>query len=148
MEESFRRIRLAQLDQNLPGTRTISPRPAGGWIASVREALGISLDQLGKRLKVSRQAVQRWQKDEAADRLTLRNLRRLADAMDCNLVYTFVPKSGTFTELAERPQREAAAKDVESVVHTMALEDQAPGNKQQLIEDEVQRRLSKKKRTR
>ena len=71
-------------------------------------------------------------------------LRRVADAMGCDLVYALVPKSGSFAELAERPTRERAARDVKSVVHTMALEDQKPENASQLIEDEVQRRLNGK----
>ena len=50
----------------------------------------------------------------------------------------------TYTELAEHPTRERAYRDVKSVVHTMALEDQKPENASQLIEDEVQRRLNDK----
>ena len=65
--------------------------------------------------------------------------------MGCELVYVLVPKSGSFAELAEQPTREQAARDVKSVVHTMALEDQKPGNTNQLIEDEAQRRLNRRK---
>jgi hypothetical protein len=63
--------------------------------------------------------------------------------MGCDLIYCFVPKSGSFEELAERPARESATRDVERVVHTMALEDQKPDNTTQLIEDEAQRRLDR-----
>jgi hypothetical protein len=86
------------------------------------------------------------EKYEASDRVTLRNLRRVAEAMGCELVYAIVPKSGTFAELAEKPDRDQALRDVESVVHTMALEDQKPQNAKQLIEDEAQRRLHKKRK--
>ncbi len=48
-------------------------------------------------------------------------------------------------ELAERPVRDRAARDVKSVVHTMMLEDQKPRNADQLIEDEAQRRLNRNK---
>jgi hypothetical protein len=65
--------------------------------------------------------------------------------MGCELVYGLVPKSGSFAELAEHPTRERAARDVKRVVHTMALEDQKPGNATQLIEDEAQRRLNRSK---
>ena len=142
---NFRKLRLSQLDRSLQDMRTLLPRPASGWIASVREALGITLGQIGKQIGSSRQAVQQLEKAEASDRITLGALRRGAEAMGCELVYALVPKSGTFTELAERPVREGAARDVKSVVHTMMLEDQKPENADQLIEDEAQRRLNRNK---
>ena len=89
--------------------------------------------------------MQQLEKAEATDRVTLGALRRVAEAMGCELVYTLVPKSGTFAELAERPVRDRAARDVKSVVHTMMLEDQKPRNADQLIEDEAQRRLNRNK---
>lgn len=125
--------------------RTIPPRPSSGWIASIREALGITLGQIGKQIGSSRQAVQQLEKAEATDRITLGALRRAAEAMGCELVYALVPKSSTFAELAERPLRDSAARDVKSVVHTMMLEDQKPENADQLIEDEAQRRLNRNK---
>jgi predicted DNA-binding mobile mystery protein A len=126
--------------------KSLPPRPSGGWIGSVREALGLSLAQIGKRLRTSRQTVQEFERAEAEDRITLATLRRVAEAMDCNLIYVLAPKSGSFTELAERTAREDAAKDVRRVVHTMALEDQKPENTTQLIEGEAQRRLNRDKR--
>jgi len=146
MKSEFRNLRLSQLDRSLAGVRNMPPRPSSGWIASVREALGLSLESVGRRLMTARQVIQRLEKYEASDRITLRNLRRVAEAMGCELVYAIVPKSGTFAELAEKPARDQALRDVESVVHTMALEDQKPQNTKQLIEDEAQRRLHKKRK--
>ena len=146
MKSEFRNLRLSQLDRSLAGVRSMPPRPSSGWLASVREALGLSLESVGRRLSTARQVIQRLQKYEASDRITLRNLRRVAEAMDCELVYAIVPKSGTFAELAEKPARDQALRDVESVVHTMALEDQKPQNTKQLIEDEAQRLLHKKRK--
>ncbi len=143
MNSKFRQLRLAQLDRSLQDMRTVPPRPSSGWIASVREALGITLGQIGKQIGSSRQAVQQLEKAEATDRITLGALRRAAEAMGCELVYALVPKSSTFAELAERPLRDSAARDVKSVVHTMMLEDQKPENVDQLIEDEAQRRLNR-----
>ena len=116
-----------------------------GWIASVREALGLTLGQIGKKMGSSRQAVQQLEKADATDRITLGALRRAAEAMGWELVYALVPKSGAFTELAERAVGDSAARDVKSVVHTMMLEDQKPENADQLIEDKAQRRLNRNK---
>jgi predicted DNA-binding mobile mystery protein A len=143
MNSKFRQLRLSQLDRSLQDMRTLPPRPASGWIGSVREALGMTLGQIGKQVGSTRQAVQQLEKAEATDRITMGALRRAAEAMGCELVYALVPKSGTFAELAERPVRDSAARDVKSVMHTMMLEDQKPENAGQLIEDEAQRRLNR-----
>jgi predicted DNA-binding mobile mystery protein A len=145
MKPEFRKLRLSQLDRSLETVRSFLPRPSGGWIASVRQALGLSQRQVGKRMQVSGQAIQQFEKAEADDRITLRALRRLAGTMGCELVYLLVPKSGSFAGLAAQPTREQTARDVKSVVHTMALEDQKPGNTNQLIEDEAERRLNRRK---
>jgi predicted DNA-binding mobile mystery protein A len=145
MNREFRQLRLSQLDRSLGRVRSLPPRPSGGWIASVREALGLSLRQIGKKMRASGQAIQQFEQAEAEDRITLRALRRVAGAMGCELAYALVPKSGSFAELAEHPTREQAARDVKSVMHTMALEDQRPENPTQLTEDEAQRRLNRRK---
>jgi hypothetical protein len=137
MKREFRQLRLSQLDRSLELVRSLPPRPSGGWIASAR--------QVGKKMRASGQAIEQFEKAEADDRIALRALRRVAGTMGCELVYVLVPKSGSFTELAEQPTREQAARDVKSVVHTMALEDQKPKNANQLIEDEAQRRLNRRK---
>jgi len=149
MNSQFRQLRLSQLDRNLSEAKKLPPRPSGGWIASVREALGLSLAQIGQRLGASRQTVQEFERAEADDRITIGSLRRVAGAMGCDLIYTLVPKSASFAELAElaeRPTRERAARDVHRIVHTMGLEDQKPENTSQLIEDEAHRRLTRKTR--
>ena len=143
MNVHFRQLRLSQLDRSLAEARNLPPRPSGGWLVSVREALGLSLAQVGRRMRLPRQNVQKFERAEASDRVTIGTLRRVADAMGCELVYVLVPKSGSFAELAERPAREDAARDVQRVVHTMALEDQKPENATQLIEDESKRRLNR-----
>jgi predicted DNA-binding mobile mystery protein A len=141
MNRQFRSLRRSQLDRSFAAAKSLPPRPSSGWIAAVREALGLSLADVGRRLRVPRQNVQMFEHAEATDRITLATLRKVAEAMGCDLIYGFVPRSGSFEELAERPARESATRDVQRVVHTMALEDQKPENSSQLIEDEAQRRL-------
>jgi len=145
MKREFRQLRLSQLDRNVELTRSLPPRPSGGWLASAREALGLSQRQVAKEMRASGQAIQQFEHAEAEDRITLRALRRVARAMGCDLVYVIVPRSGSFLDLAEEPTRARAAHDVKTVVHTMALEDQKPGNANQLTDDETQRRLNRNK---
>ena len=98
MDHEFRQLRLSQLDRNLGSARILPPRPSGGWIAAVREALGLSLAEVGQLVRVPRQNVQKFERAEADDRITLATLRRVANAMGCQLVYALVPKSGSFAE--------------------------------------------------
>src|SRR5689334_24499635 len=101
MKHEFRQLRLSQLDRGLALVRDLPSRPSGGWIASVREALGLSQRQVGMKLQASGQAIQQFERAEAEDRISLRALRRVAASLGCELVYVLVPKSGSFTELAE-----------------------------------------------
>jgi predicted DNA-binding mobile mystery protein A len=104
----------------------------------------LSLEEVGARLKKPRQRILEFENAEAEDRITLQSLRRVAAALDCNLVYALVPRTGSIMELAERRTRQDAARDVLDVEHTMALENQATGNVSKLIDDEAQRRLRKR----
>src|SRR5260370_34517067 len=98
MNSKFRQLRLSQLDRSLNDMRTLPPRPASGWGASVREAPGITLGEIGKKIGSSRQAVQQLEKAEATDRVTLGALRRGAEASGCEVVYTLGPQSGACAE--------------------------------------------------
>jgi len=103
----------------------------------------LPLDSIARELKTNRQGVQKRENAEGTDRITLRTLRRVADAMGCELVYAIVPKSGTIQELAERRARAEATKHVNAVEHSMMLEDQASGNTAQLIDEETKRSQKK-----
>jgi hypothetical protein len=86
---------------------------------------------------VKRQSIMDFEAAEANDRITLQNLRRVAGAMGCDLVYAIVPKSGSLTELAERQARSEATKRILSLERTMALENQAVGNTKEMIDQET-----------
>jgi predicted DNA-binding mobile mystery protein A len=145
MRDEFRDLRRQQLERSLKSFANAKrePRPHRGWLRAIREGLGLSLEDVAHKAKDTRQHIRRFELAEAADRISLQSLRRLAEAMDCELVYAIVPKSGRITELAERRTRDQAMEDVLDVENTMALENQAPGNVKKLIEEETKRRLKK-----
>ena len=60
---------------------------------------------------------------ESDGTITLESLRRAAQAMDCQLVYAFVPRS-PLQELVEARARSRARSMLEAISHSMALEDQ------------------------
>ena len=65
--------------------------PARGWIKAVREALGMTTAQLAKRIGVKQPSVVAIEQSEAKGTIELATLRRVAEALDCTLVYAFVP---------------------------------------------------------
>ena len=145
MKPEYRALRLAQLStaiDNFKGAKS-TPRPSHGWLRAVRQALGISQQQVADAVGIKRPSLIDFEKSEAADRISLHNLRRIAEAMGCELVYAIVPKSGSIQELAESRARAEATKRVLSVHRTMALEDQASGDVKDLIDKET-KRITKK----
>ena len=98
-------------------------RPHKGWIRAVKEALGMSSKQLAARLGVSPPRITALEKSEVDETVTLASLRRAAEALDCALVYSFVPK-GSFEEVLQTRARRIAADIIGKVDHTMRLEAQ------------------------
>jgi predicted DNA-binding mobile mystery protein A len=114
----------AQLQKTLENLAPLkNERPLKGWIRSVREALGMSGRQLAERIQVEPSRIPEMEKAETHGNITMKSLRRAADAMDCELVYAFVPRTSLETSL--RMQAEKSARDnLKNVSHTMRLEDQ------------------------
>lgn len=145
MNPAYRELRLRQLSKTLApfAVAKSNPRPPLGWLRAIREALGITLHQVGENMRATRQRIKSFEDAERQDRTTLASLRRVADAMGCELVYAIVPKEGTIAELAAKQAVEEATKRVLAVEHTMALENQAPGNVNETIIEETKRLLER-----
>ena len=98
-------------------------RPPRGWIRAIREALGMTSTQFGKRLGVSQPTALGFEKSEARKGITLETLERAANALDCRLVYALVPKN-SLESLVEERALKLAKKRLQTTSHSMALEDQ------------------------
>ena len=121
----LRNLRLRQLDTQFAALSKLRnvPRPPGGWIRTIRSALGMSLAQLGARLGHIRQAALQLEQRENEDRITLATLRRAADALDCDLVYALIPRR-SLAEMLEQEARAMALREIQPVAHSMRLEKQ------------------------
>lgn len=98
-------------------------RPVRGWIKAIREALGMSSAQLAKRLKLQQPTLAKIEQSELKGTVQLATLRRVAEALDCQLVYALVPNKPLETVVRERA-RQVARRRLEAVGHTMLLENQ------------------------
>jgi predicted DNA-binding mobile mystery protein A len=140
MKENFRQLRAQQIDRMVQPLRSIKlPRPPKGWIRALREAMDVSSGELAQRLQANRSLASQQEKAEVDDRITLRSLRACADALDCDLVYAFVPRGATIEETLAGRARAAASHTVRRVEHSMALEDQASGNVEQAVDAQSRR---------
>lgn len=136
-------LRIAQLEETLGPYRKLVnvPAPKRGWVYAIREALGMSSRQLAKRAGVkASQSIEDMQNDEISETIKLQTLRKLANALDCDLVYALVPRE-SLEEIRRRRARVVASRLVKRVSHTMKLEDQAVSK--QIEENELNRRVEK-----
>jgi predicted DNA-binding mobile mystery protein A len=126
MDKSLRRLRLRQLDASLQRRRflTIMSPPKGGWVSEIRKTLGMSTAHLGRRLGLTRQGVSALEHGEAQGSLTLKSLKRAADALECDVVYALAPRRG-LENFLDRQARAAASTIVGRASHSMSLERQA-----------------------
>lgn len=107
-----KQIKLArkQLDDTLKRfepLKAVFPPPKG-WIRAIRDVLGMTGSQLANRLNVNKQRVSRIEHDEKLGKIKVETLRNVADALNCEFVYCFVPKESL--EQAVRNQAKIIAK--------------------------------------
>lgn len=113
------------LDRVLAPYRALSStRPARGWIRAIRDAFGMTAEQLGGRLGVSQPTVQKLERSEQKGTIQLSSLRRVAEALNCELVYTFVPRE-PLEQIYATAACEVARRELAAISHSMALEDQS-----------------------
>lgn len=98
--------------------------PPAGWIYSIRQALGMSMRQLGNRMGITPQSVKEIEEREKNGTVTLKVLRQFGQALNLKLVYGFVPSEGTLEKIIERRALELATEIVKRTSASMKLEDQ------------------------
>lgn len=115
----------SQLDERFKelGTATRYTPPVRGWIKALREALGMSTAQLAKRLGIKQPSLVALEQSEAKGTIELATLRRVAEALDCTLVYALVPNKPLESILRDRA-RAFARRRRAPIEHSMLLEDQ------------------------
>jgi predicted DNA-binding mobile mystery protein A len=142
MKEAIR-----HLDKRFAALRPLakSQRPPKGWLRAIRNALGMTTAQFGRRLGVSQPRIVELEQSEVSGSVTLHTLQRAAEALGCRLVYAFVPEKPLTETLRERAEL-IAERQSAAVEHTMRLEDQAVHDKkaarelrEQLIEELLRR---------
>ena len=112
---------------DLKSVKNIVPQ-SSGWIKTVREAIGMTVSQLAARLGVTQPRITKMESNE--DNLKLSTMKKAAEAMNCEFVYYFKPKT-TFQNLVDEQAQKKAAEVLKTVNVNMALENQ------EIAEDEA-----------
>src|SRR6218665_3654773 len=94
MSPELNQLRLEQLQATLSSYADLVKRqtPPRGWLKLIREGLGRTERQQAQRLGISGPTLHKSEQSEADDRITLGQLRKLADGLDCELVYALGPR--------------------------------------------------------
>lgn len=123
----IRALARKQLDQQFASTRPVIDvlrRPTKGWVRAIRDSLGMTANQLARRTGLSQPRVVAIEKAEVTGAIKLETLAKIAEGLNCRLVYALVPEN-SLDEMVTRRARRLAKQHLQAVSHSMALEDQA-----------------------
>lgn len=145
-----RKLIIDQLDQKLKTFQEANTIivPSGGWINTIRTTLNMTLEQLGGKLKITKQGISRIEESESKGTITINSLKEVGEALDMKLVYGFVPKDGTIQELIDKKAEALARRIVLRTDQSMKLEDQGIGQEKinesiKDLADEIKREMRK-----
>ena len=94
-----------------------------GWVKYTRSVLGMTLKELASRAGLALSTIAQAERRESEGKITIETLRKLADAMECEFVYAFIPKDD-ITELLRKKAIEKAKRTILKADTHMSLEDQ------------------------
>lgn len=122
-------LNIRQMDSLLkPLSGVVVPHPPPrGWLKAIREALGLTTRQFASRVGLANSTVVQAEKSEAAGTISIGLLRRLADALNCDVRYVLIPRTPLATQVSAQAERKARER-LAPLVHSMALEQQRAGN--------------------
>jgi len=124
---------------NISGLENIQKQ---GWIKTIRKSLGMSINDLAQRLNCQPPNVTLLEKNEFSAKIKLETLEKVAMAMNCRLIYAFVPQGGSLEEIVKKQVQLIAHKIVQKNNHSMKLEEQGISKEQmKQQEDDVYKKI-------
>ena len=120
-----RKLIRKQLDKKLKQFKALLKQgvPSGGWVRSIREALGMTLEDLGHRVRLDKSRVYRIEQSEPNGDIKLSTLKKMAEGLGMTFVYGFVSKDSLEQKMKEQA-RTIAVKRLGRIDHSMKLEEQ------------------------
>ena len=119
------KITLKQVTRKTEALRTVEQEAytRTGWIKCIRQAIGMSGIHLAQKMGISQNSLSELEKREASKSITIKKLDETAKALDCRLIYGFIPKK-KLEEMVEQAALKKAHELLELADTHMSLEDQ------------------------
>lgn len=121
-----RKLLVEQLDEKFEKLRVLREMdvPSRGWINAIRTAMNMSLVQLARRLKITSVSVREIEEREKNRNITLKKLMQVAEALNLQLVYGFIPRDLSIEKMIENRALQVAREIVMRSSQSMKLEEQ------------------------
>ena len=83
-----------QMQKKIESLKSFREKVSGvpSWIRYMRKALNMTPGQLAKRMNLTLPSLYQLERQEASDKINIQSLKKAAKAMECDLVYAFVPR--------------------------------------------------------
>jgi predicted DNA-binding mobile mystery protein A len=134
MKKVYELLSIRQADKKLKQFQELKRlQPNGGWIAHIRGVLALPTTQLAKLMGITQPSALAMEKREQDKAITLETLEKSANAMGCDLVYAFVPKT-SLEDFVEQKRNSLVDQIMKKTHLTMSLENQ--GLNQQDLKDQ------------
>ena len=111
--------------------QSIIERPIQGWIKTIREFFGMTTTQLAKKLDISQSRIVRMEQNEK--NIKISTMERIADALNCDFIYTFVPREN-INDVIYNQAKKKALEILNNVNTNMGLENQLSNDSETLDE--------------
>jgi len=113
-----------------------------GWIKTIREALGMTSTNLASRVGVNQSRIIHMEKAERDGNIKISTMEKIADALDMDFVYGFVPRT-SLNEMVRQQAKKIALHKMERLDNTMRLEQQelSSEEKERALKDMIDRIL-------
>jgi predicted DNA-binding mobile mystery protein A len=132
MTKRLKQIQLQNLDNHFK-KMCFESKPKNGWIKTIRQALSMPLAFVANKLNISEQSVNQLENNEAFETISLKSLRRLAEAIDCELHYAIIPRERSLQKIIKKRAEFKARLIIKEVNKTMELEDQKIENSENSV---------------
>ncbi len=132
MTKRLKQIQLQNLDNHFK-KMCFESKPKNGWIKTIRQALSMPLAFVANKLNISEQSVNELENNEAIETISLKSLRRLAEAIDCELHYAIIPRERSLQKIIKKRAEFKARLIIKEVNKTMELEDQKIENSENSV---------------
>ncbi len=133
-----------QLDNKLSKLKefTVQGLTSIGWIKTIREALRMTSSDLATKVGVNQSRIIHMEKAESEGNIKISTMGKIADAVDMDFAYGFVPRT-SLNEMVRQQAKKIALQKMERLDHTIRLEMQelSREEKEKALQDMVDRIL-------